>query len=316
MPNEVAILNAGAGAWAFEEHANRLSRVLGVEVRSQPSDFVYLLGWDGPEPPAGCELFIPYTAILVASDKRIQADLFARHGVVTPETRLLENADEVPALFATYPNREWVLKYPTGCGASGHRFLRAETRIPEDWPVPYVVQEFIRMPEPEVYRLYGAGGELFGWNIRCFPTGVRASPWVAHVRGARYAAAGQAPAEAEVQARTALAATGLLSSFGCVDLLRSPDGQWLVLEVGTDGLFNHVDRDLGLPDIEAEINTRLAAAFWAWIDTRRGSIQAQKAVRRVSSSLPGGAEKRATPRPEAVIALAPGSSPAAAPPEA
>lgn len=268
MPDEVAILNAGAGAWAFEEHAHRLSRVLGVEVRSQPADFVYFLGWDGPEPPQCCELFIPYAAILVASDKRLQAELFARHKVATPETHLLESANEVSSLLTSDPDREWVLKYPTGCGASGHRFLRAETRIPKDWPVPYVVQEFIQMPEPEVYRLYGVRGELFGWNVRRFPAGVRASPWVAHVRGARYAATGQAPAEAEVQARSALAATGLLSSFGCIDLLRSPEGQWLVLEVGTDGLFNHVDRDLGLPDIEAEIDTRIAAAFEAWIYTR------------------------------------------------
>ena len=40
-------------------------------------------------------------------------------------------------------------------------------------------------------------------------------------------------------------------------------GKWLVLEVGTDGLFNHVDRDLGPPGLEQEIQGRGAVAFWS-----------------------------------------------------
>ena len=53
-----------------------------------------------------------------------------------------------------------------------------------------------------------------------------------------------------------------LESFGCVDLLRRPAGEWVVLEVGTDGLFNHVDRDLGDATIGNEILRRISAAFW------------------------------------------------------
>jgi hypothetical protein len=131
-----------------------------------------------------------------------------------------------------------------------------------------VVQEFLRLETPEVYRLYGIGGETFGWNVRRFPAEVKPSPWVAHARGARYADAGPAPVEAEQQARSALAAAGLLASFGCVDLLRTEQGRWVVLEVGTDGMFNHVDRDLGLPALEEEIDRRLAEAFWARIGVR------------------------------------------------
>lgn len=265
--HDVAILNSGPGAWAFEAHARRLSQRLGVEVRSEPADYLYLLGWDAPEPPPCREMFIPYASIQVAGDKRLQARLFAQHGVATPETHLIESRERLSAFLAARPDREWALKYPTGCGASGHRFLHAETRLPDDWPVPFVVQEFIRMPEPEVYRLYGAGGEPFGWNVRRFPPGTRSSPWVAHVQGARYAMPGAAPAEAEAEARRALEATGLLGSFGCVDLLHSPEGRWLVLEVGTDGLFNHVDRELGLPEVEAEVETRLAQSFQKWRKT-------------------------------------------------
>jgi len=272
MSPDVAILNAGPGAWAFEEHANRLARVLGVEVRDTPARFNYLLAWDEDAPPAGAELFVPFEAILVASDKRLQAEVFAAQGVPVPETHLLSEPDEVAALLSRWPEREWVLKYPIGCGASGHRMVRAGTAPPEDWPLPYVVQEFIRMPNPEVYRLYGVGGETFGWNVRRFPLGTRSSPWVAHALGARYADAGDPPREAKIAARAALLAAGLHASFGCVDLLHAEDGRWLVLEVGTDGLFNHVDRDLGLPAIEAELDDRLAKVFRTWAEARGGRI--------------------------------------------
>jgi hypothetical protein len=38
-----------------------------------------------------------------------------------------------------------------------------------------------------------------------------------------------------------------------------------VLEVNTDGLFNHVDRDISVGNIAEEIDQRLAVAFWAWV---------------------------------------------------
>lgn len=91
---------------------------------------------------------------------------------------------------------------------------------------------------------------------------LRALPWVAHARGARYAHAGEPPTPALEAARRALAAAGLLDSFGCADLLRKPTGEWVVLEVGTDGLFNHVDRELDDAELERELNVRIANAFW------------------------------------------------------
>lgn len=118
------------------------------------------------------------------------------------------------------------------------------------------------MERPEVYRTYGAAGEIFGWVARKYPEGTKPSPWVAHARGARYERAGTLPDEARKAARVALAATGLLNSFGCADLIRKASGEWVVLEVGTDGLYNHVDRDVGDSDLENELNRRLAEAFW------------------------------------------------------
>jgi hypothetical protein len=73
---------------------------------------------------------------------------------------------------------------------------------------------------------------------------------------------GEPPTEAREAARRAFVATGLWDSFGCADLLRKPTGEWVVLEVGTDGLFNHVDRDLGDQVFERELHRRVADAFW------------------------------------------------------
>jgi hypothetical protein len=257
------ILNGGGGAWAFANLADQLSRALWLDVSEVPREYNYLLLADNFDPAACGELFIPYRAMELAADKRLLAEVFAAARVPTPETRLVGSLAEAERVAAEEPGREWCLKFPTGCGASGHRGLVPGMALPKSWPLPLVVQEFVRLDRPEVYRTYAAGGELFGWVARRFPDGVAPSPWVAHVRGAQYELAGEAPAPALAAARSALHATGLLASFGCVDLLRKPSGEWVVLEVGTDGMFNHVDRDLGLPGLEREIQRRLAEAFWA-----------------------------------------------------
>lgn len=263
MKTEVCgILNGGGGAWAFAGLADQLSRALWLNVSEIPREYNYLLLVDDLDPAACGELFIPYRAMQLTADKRLLAEVFAVAGVPTPETRLVGSLAEAELMAAKEPGREWCLKFPTGCGASGHRRLVPGMALPKSWPLPLVVQEFVRLDRPEVYRTYAAGGESFGWVVRRFPDGVTPSPWVAHARGARYAVAGEAPADAVAAARAALEAAGLLSSFGCADLLRCPTDEWVVLEVGTDGMFNHVDRDLGLPEMELELQRRVAEAFW------------------------------------------------------
>jgi hypothetical protein len=133
---------------------------------------------------------------------------------------------------------------------------------PPNWPKPFIVQEFVRLEHPEVYLTYCAGGELFGWVTRRFPSGTQSSPWVAHACGARYLRLGEIPNEVREISEQTLMATGLWNSFGCVDLICKPTGEWVVLEVGTDGLFNYVDRDLDDQDFEQELHQRVAHAFW------------------------------------------------------
>ncbi|MCY7335610.1 MAG: hypothetical protein LH613_05260 [Chamaesiphon sp.] len=56
-------------------------------------------------------------------------------------------------------------------------------------------------------------------------------------------------------------------SFGVVDLVKDLNDCWYALEVGTDGIYNHVDRDLENDDLLDELNQRLAIAFWKRLGT-------------------------------------------------
>lgn len=263
LPEQCCVLNSGSGSWAFEGLASDLAASLGVDVADQPRRFNYLLHVEDPLNSGDYQVFIPLEAVRTASDKRLLAGVFAAHGVPTPATHLLQSYEEVLEFVTEHAQNEWCLKYTTSCGASGHRMVAETTVEPPSWPRPFIVQEFIRLEEPEVYRTYCTAGTLFGWVARRFPQGTRSSPWVAHARGARYVRLGYPPSEALLAARCALEASGLLSSFGCVDLLRRPTGGWVVLEVGTDGLYNHVDRDLGDEDLERELRQRVADSFWS-----------------------------------------------------
>ncbi|MDB6109308.1 MAG: hypothetical protein JWR69_1058 [Pedosphaera sp.] len=261
-PKNCCVLNGGSGAWAFEPLAMQLSSALGVDVSVEPRRFNYLLHVEGSTQSLEGTSFIPLEAIRLASDKRLLAAAFQEHGVPTPMTRLVEPYEEALDFLRAHSGSDWCLKYPTSCGASGHRMLAEGSDEPPNWPRPFIVQEFIRLERPEVYRTYCAAGEVFGWVARRFPEGTRVSPWVAHARGARYVRLGEPPAAALEAARRALIATGLRDSFGCVDLLCRSNGEWVVLEVGTDGLFNHVDRDLDDAELECELKRRVANAFW------------------------------------------------------
>jgi hypothetical protein len=260
--NDSCVLNGGPGSWAFEPLAEQLSAALGVPILAEPRSFNYLLCLDPLPDHFPHRVFIPLSAVHIASDKRLMTEAFHHHDVPIPRTVLLNSFAEVIHYVARHSKSEWCLKFPTGCGAKGHRMIAADSPEPPNWPRPFIVQEFIRLERPEVYRLYCAGGELFGWVARLFPAGREPSSWVAHARGARYQRLGEPPQASLIAARGALLATGLYDTFGCVDLLRCSSGEWVVLEVGTDGLFNYVDRDLDNPELEAELLDRLARAFW------------------------------------------------------
>lgn len=254
----VGILCGGSSGWVFEALAEHLSQVLSVRVVQHPAKFNYVLAYDKPDEIKENAWFIPSDSIQIASDKRLVAQSFHTANVYSPKTLLCHDIETARQKIFQDTSRTWCLKYPTSTGATGHRIFDAGTSIPTDWPLPIVLQEFIKLERPEVYRTYGIGSEIFGWVVRRNPDVNAKDPWVAHARGAQYSDCGEVPKGAASVATDALRTTGLLQSFGCVDLLFSPTKGWVVLEVGTDGIFNHVDRDLGIPHLEHEIDSRLA----------------------------------------------------------
>lgn len=266
---ECCILNSGAGAWAFEPLANQLSAALEIDVSEKPRDFNYILHVEDHKVAQSCRSFIPFEAIQYASDKRSLATVFNENRIQTPHTALFNEFEDAKKFIRSNANKQWCLKYPTSCGANGHRSLCDSDSEPTNWPKPYVVQEFIPLAEPEVYRTYCAGGEIFGWVVRRFPKGTKTSPWVAHAQGARYENLHEPPTAAVKVAEPAFQATKLWNTFGCVDLICSPDKGWLVLEVGTDGLFNHVDREIGDPAFENILLQKIVKAFWQEAVRRR-----------------------------------------------
>lgn len=235
---------------------------LAIAVSEQPHRFNYLLHVEDSRLLENCSSFVPIDSIQLASDKRLLAHVFLESKVPTLQTILLERFDEVQNLIRANRTKKCCLKNPTSCGANGRRRLSISDDALPNWPTPYVVQEFIELKEPEVYRTYCAGGEMFGWVARRLPVSGKPSPWVAHARGAKYVKLNTAPKKALKAAKSALVATGLWNSFGCVDLLCKPTEEWVVLEVGTDGLFNHVDRDIGDSIFERHIEEQIAADFW------------------------------------------------------
>lgn len=256
-----AILHQGSSRVVFGSFPETLSRITGLPIvdTEEGLDWAYLLAWDAETPPR-CRTFIPWDGIQFAHDKRTQARAFTERGIAIPETHLLPDAASVRRFVADRPDKDWTLKWPLGCGGTGHQILTSDTPITRAWPAPHLVQEFLRLESPSVHRLYVIAGEPLGWIIRRYPDGVTPSPWVALARGAIAEWAGDPPAEVVRLALGALRAGGLDQSFGCVDLLRHPDGHWVVLEVNTDGIYEYVARDLGLPDVTAELHNRLAAA--------------------------------------------------------
>lgn len=268
----------GERDWQFEHYAfelqRRLKKTHDVKITNQPAEFNFVVSIPKDVDEADVVSFIPLPAIHAASDKRTLARIFAEAGVPTPKTYLMDSCDEVMAKVNS-SNDRWILKYPTACGGAGHQVLEPGCFIAVGWEPPYLLQRLVPQDTPEVYRIYSAGGELFGWNVRRFAPspgkGKELSPIVSHARGAHYELLGKPPQGALEVAEAALRAVGLFDTFGCADLVHDPVESWVDLEVGTDGIYEYIDRAVPEP-LKSELWTRCAHSFW------RAAIAYDKAV--------------------------------------
>jgi hypothetical protein len=261
------ILNQSDGKWVFENLAQMLSRSLWVDISEDVADLNYVLCTDTDLTNNTLNSFIPIDSIKIASDKRSIDQRFKSHNVSRPTTFIVDSDPEIEAILHKFDRNRWILKYPTGCGGMNHRMIEDVSQIPEKWPQPYLIQEFIESTQPQVYRFYCVAGDLFGFNVRKFADPDISNPWVSHTNGARYNYGETPNKEAIEVATSALIATGLYDSFGVVDLINDRSGKWFALEVGTDGIYNHVDRDVANDSLVDELNERLAIAFWRKIGT-------------------------------------------------
>ncbi len=238
-----AILHTGPWKDVFGDFPSRLSAATGLPVTETPDGLalVYVLGWFEHR-PLPCESFIPLDAIYLTHDKRKQAALFRDHGIATPESHLVATEEEALAFPRQRPDKEWILKWPVGCGGDGHQVLDAKTVVTPLWHPPFLVQELIRMSRPRVYRLFVAGGETFNWCVRESNERTAHSPIVSARGGATVRLVDPVPEAARGEAVRAFDAAGLWDSFGGVDMVQSDEGEWFVLELNTDGIYHFLQR--------------------------------------------------------------------------
>src|SRR5437660_651360 len=108
---ECCVLNQGPAAWAFTDHARRLAQALNVDVSETARRFNYVLALDEGTDVTGS--FIPERSVALATDKRLLAEVFQRHGVPTPRTVLIDDPAEVLRFVAGEgAGTEWCLKFP------------------------------------------------------------------------------------------------------------------------------------------------------------------------------------------------------------
>jgi glutathione synthase/RimK-type ligase-like ATP-grasp enzyme len=243
-----AILHAGPWKDVFGDFPSRLSACTGLPITETPDGLalVYVLGWFEHR-PLPCESFIPLDAIYLAHDKRKQAALFREHGIASPESHLVATEEEALAFPRQRPDKEWILKWPIGCGGAGHQILDANTVMTPLWRPPFLVQELIRMARPRVYRLFVAGGETFSWCVRESNERTAHTPFVSAAGGATVRLEAAVPEAARTEAVRAFMAAGLWDSLGGVDMIQSEAGQWLVLEMNTDGIYHFLQRVVEVP---------------------------------------------------------------------
>jgi glutathione synthase/RimK-type ligase-like ATP-grasp enzyme len=244
-------------AWAFGPLAEKLSRHIGCPISADENCFSYVLS--KPAHPT----IASYNALAgleIAADKRLIERAFARNGIPRPQTWLLNIEAEVTALVIGEPAGSYLLKYPTACGSVNHYLLHGSFTAKKNWPTPYLVQEYIRQKINRVYRVYCVGGESVGSNVRRFTSDSK-SVLVAHALGARYFFDDPVDADGVRIAESAVRAVALENGFCVVDMLKDDQDRWYVLEVGSDGIHNIVDRDYGNDGFDEVLQARIGEHF-------------------------------------------------------
>lgn len=162
-------------------------------------------------------------------DKSMTSMLLARAGIATPVTWVTESRDEAVVVVSheLAAGRRLVAKPLFGSQGKGLRLIAAPEDLPsaEEMSGVFYLQRFVVTSEaaPCDYRAFVVGGEVIAAMRRVGPG------WIHNVaQGARCEPMHPTDDFAETAVR-AVQAVG--AHYAGVDLMRGPDGQWLVLEV-------------------------------------------------------------------------------------
>lgn len=204
----------------------------------------------------GCRFINPLVAGQAANNKVRQLRLAQTLGLEVPRTVVTNDAARVRAFFEQLQGR-MVAKMLTPLSQSmegGQPFVYTSAMGPEDLEAleglhhsPMVFQE--RIDKRRELRVAVVGG-------RCFTGAIDASRSVAGQVDWRRASPqecrwepGELPADVAVRLVRLVAALGLV--YGAVDLIVTPEGRHVFLEVNPGGEWGMLEHELGLPIADA-----------------------------------------------------------------
>jgi RimK family alpha-L-glutamate ligase len=209
---------------------------------------------------SGVRVWNDARAIERCVDKSTATFLFQKAGLPTPATRVAEGYE--PALaYATAQNAPLVLKPLFGSQGNGIR--RATS--PNDLPPPeevgnvYYMQNYLRAPDAtefEDWRVFVSRGRILAAMVR------RGKTWITNVHQGAEPQPHEPCDEMEDLALRAVVAIG--ADYAGVDLIRSSEGQLMVLEINSNPAWK------GLQSVTSvDIADTLAADFIEALQTSR-----------------------------------------------
>jgi hypothetical protein len=259
------LLDAGSGAVAGDEIAAVWTRSLwpadlGDELAPEHRDACRKQIWTALqgflEGLGEARWVSPLPRVFEAENKLRQLRLAARVGLATPRSLVTNDAEAVRSFFRTVDGRmvtKLLAALTRSMGRSGGAFHTSDVGEEdlEDLEglrfAPMIFQE--KVPKDAELRVMYVAGRWFAGQIRAQATAHGATDWRLADVGEVGWEPGSVPEEVAERMRRLMGELGL--EAGAFDLIRTPAGEHVFLEVNPLGEWGMLERDLGLPISEA-----------------------------------------------------------------
>ena len=204
----------------------------------------------------GARWIDPPAAVSRAGDKLLQLRLASEAGLDIPRTLLTNDPPEARAFFGAVGGRmvaKMLTPLSVSMDASGpfvytSRVREADLAAADSLRhAPMLFQE--EVVKARELRVVAVRGELFVGAIDATCSATGAVDWRRSDPGEFRWERDILPEDCAASVRTLLASLGL--EFGAADLIRTPEGRHVFLEVNPCGEWGMLERDLGLPIAEA-----------------------------------------------------------------